>query len=129
MWLKGVASIWAPRLEKIQIYSTLQTSIKFGNICIHIGDTFPRVWPGVRVILRSEGISVGVDLFHVALPGYHLLAVKEDPERHRDVPPVASNQIQMRSFNEAPRSSRASTVSSINDTRPVNGRIVREMVE
>ena len=72
---------------------------------------------------------MGVDLFHVALPGYHLLAVKEDPERHRDVPLAASNQIQMRSFNEAPRSSRASTVSSINDTRPLNGRMAREMVE
>ena len=66
--------------------------------------------------------SLSVDLFHVALPGYHLLAIKEDPESGSlleeapSSPPLVLPAFRVKSA--APsigRSSRASSASSRNE--------------
>lgn len=87
---------------------------------------------------RVQATQVGVDLFHVALPGYHLLAIKEDQEsnlaRPQEAPPLVGHEdghvpgtapvaISLPMREPAPSepapsqfSSRASTGSSRNDT-------------
>jgi len=104
--------------------------LDFVSVSASSGATSPSSFPrGLRVTLcgRSSdtgrrGRSLSVDLFHVALPGYHLLAIKEDPESGSLLEEAPSSQplilpaIRVRS--EAPsggRSSRASTASSRNE--------------
>lgn len=94
------------------------------------GDISPSSLPrGLRVTLcgRASGDTgrrrreLSVDLFHVALPGYHLLAIKEDPESGsllEEAPSAFQPMLPaFRLRSEAPsgRSSKASTASSRNE--------------
>ena len=105
--------------------------LDFVSVSASSGATSPSSFPrGLRVTLcgRSSGDtgrrgrSLSVDLFHVALPGYHLLAIKEDPESGSLLEEAPSSQplilpaVRVRS--EAPSGglySRASTASSRNE--------------
>ena len=103
--------------------------LDFVSVSASSGATSPSSFPrGLRVTLCGSsgdtgrrGRSLSVDLFHVALPGYHLLAIKEDPESGSLLEEAPSSQplilpaIRVRSEAPSGRSSRASTASSRNE--------------